>query len=131
LLVIAVPLLYGRRFHETILLGFIMLPGVLLLGVAKILAAAIAGRGKPRYTLYSSLISVPLTLGLYFALIPTAGAHGAALGSCISYLLTAALTYAFFRRVADVGPRRAFVPGRSDFADYRFAATLARQRFGR
>jgi O-antigen/teichoic acid export membrane protein len=131
LLVIAVPLLYGRRFHETIVLGFIMLPGVLLLGVAKILAAAIAGRGKPRYTLYSSLISVPLTLGLYFTLIPTAGAHGAALASCISYLLTSGLTYAFFRQVADVGPRRAFVPGRSDFADYRFAATLARQRFGR
>jgi O-antigen/teichoic acid export membrane protein len=131
LLTIAVPVLYGRRFHETIVLGFIMLPGVLFLGVAKILAAAIAGRGKPRYTLYSSLISVPLTLGLYFALIPMAGARGAALGSCISYLLTSALTYVFFRRVADVGPRRAFVPGRSDFADYRFAAALARQRFGR
>ena len=33
-------------------LGFILLPGVLLLGIGKILSSAIAGRGYPRYTLY-------------------------------------------------------------------------------
>jgi O-antigen/teichoic acid export membrane protein len=131
LLVVGVPLLYGPKFHETIVLGFILLPGVLVLGEAKILAAAIAGRGKPRYTLYSGLISMPVTLGLYFVLIPLAHARGAAVASTISYLLTSALTYVFFRRVARIGLREAFVPIRADFDDYRVAAALARERLGR
>ncbi len=131
LLVIAVPLLYGPRFHETIVLGFIMLPGVLVLGVAKILAAVVAGRGKPRYTLYSALISVPVTLGLYLTLIPIADEKGAAIGSSVSYLLTGLLTYLFFRRVANLGFRRTFIPTRADVGDYRLAATLAWQRLGR
>lgn len=131
LLVVGVPLVYGARFHETIVLGCILLPGVLVLGEAKILAAAIAGRGKPRYMFYSSLISMPITLALYFALIPRAHAHGAAIASSISYLLTSALTYVFFRRVARIGLREAFVPGRAELADYRVAATLARERLGR
>jgi O-antigen/teichoic acid export membrane protein len=37
LLLIAVPLLYGSEFHQTIWLGFVLLPGTLLLGVAKVL----------------------------------------------------------------------------------------------
>jgi O-antigen/teichoic acid export membrane protein len=131
LLLVGVPVLYGRRFHETIVLGFILLPGVLALGEAKILAAAIAGRGRPRYTLYSSLISMPITLALYFSLIPIGHARGAAVASTISYLLTSVLTYLYFRRVARIGLREAFVPGRADFADYRVAATLARERLGR
>jgi O-antigen/teichoic acid export membrane protein len=70
LLLVAVPLLYGQKFHESIGLGFVLLPGVLLLGIGKILSSAIAGRGYPRYALYASAISMPLTLALYFALIP-------------------------------------------------------------
>lgn len=128
LLVIGVPLLYGSSFHETIVLGFILLPGVLVLGEAKILGSAIAGRGKPRYALYSSLISMPITVALYFSLIPLAHARGAAFASTLSYLLTSVLTYVFFRKVARIGLRQAFVPGRADLADYRVAAALARER---
>jgi len=131
LLVIGVPLLYGPSFHDTIVLGFILLPGVLVLGEAKILASAIAGRGKPRYAFYSSLISMPITLALYFSLIPLAHARGAAIASSISYLLTSALTYVFFRKVARISLRQAFVPGRADLADYRVAAALARERLSR
>lgn len=131
LLVIGVPLLYGPSFHETIVLGFILLPGVLVLGEAKILGSAIAGRGKPRYAFYSSLISMPITLALYFILIPLAHARGAAVASTLSYLLTSGLTYFFFRKVARIGLRQAFVPGRADLADYRVAAAIARERLGR
>jgi O-antigen/teichoic acid export membrane protein len=131
LLVVGVPLLYGSSFHETIVLGFILLPGVLALGEAKILGSAIAGRGKPRYALYSSLISMPITVALYFSLIPFAHARGAAVATTVSYLLTSVLTYFFFRKVARIGLRQAFVPGRADLADYRVAAALARERLRR
>src|SRR5262249_48254574 len=91
LLLIAVPLLYGPKFDETTNLGFVLLPGVLLLGIGKVLTSAIAGRGYPRYMLYSGLASALVTLGLYFALIPPFHAWGAAIGSSISYGLMSVL----------------------------------------
>ena len=60
-----------------------------MLGVAKILSSAIVGRGYPRYTLYTGAITVPITLALYFGLIPPFHAWGAAIASSVSYALTA------------------------------------------
>jgi O-antigen/teichoic acid export membrane protein len=126
LLLVAVPLLYGGKFADTTPLGFVLLPGVLLLGVGKVLSSGIAGRGYPRYVLYGGAISVPLTLALYFTLIPAFDAWGAAIGSSISYGLTALLWLIFFRRVTRIGLRAAFVPRGEDVADYGGLARLAR-----
>jgi O-antigen/teichoic acid export membrane protein len=131
LLVIGVPLLYGHRFHETIPLGFILLPGVLLLGVAKIIGSVVTGRGHPRYALYGAMIVLPITLGLYLGLIPAYDAWGAAIASSLSYTATAILSLLFFLRVTAIGLRAALVPTRDDLTDYRSAATLARSRFAR
>jgi O-antigen/teichoic acid export membrane protein len=126
LLLVAVPLLYGEKFGETTTLGFILLPGVLLLGIGKVLSSAIAGRGHPRYTLYISMITVPLTLALYFTLIPLFDEWGAAVASSISYGLAALLALGFFRRVTQIGLRDALVPRSEDIADYGGLARLAR-----
>jgi O-antigen/teichoic acid export membrane protein len=126
LLLIAVPVLYGTDFHQTTTLGFILLPGVLLLGIGKVLSSAIAGRGFPRYTLYIAAVSMPLTLGLYFLLIPPYAAWGAAVASSLSYALSALLAVAFFRRVTGIGLRRALVPLSEDIADYGGLLHLAR-----
>ncbi|HEU5213381.1 MAG TPA: oligosaccharide flippase family protein [Gaiellaceae bacterium] len=129
LLLVAVPLLYGPEFHQTIGLGFVLLPAVLVIGVAKILSSIIAGRGRPRYTLYVAAISAPVTLIFYFTLIPAFHAWGAAVGSALSYTVTSVLTLIFFRRATGIGFREAFVPTRHDVGDYRLAARLARERF--
>jgi O-antigen/teichoic acid export membrane protein len=132
LLLFAVPLVYGGRFIETTWLGFVLLPGVLLLGIAKVLSSAIAGRGYPRYTLYIGAISAPLTLALYFPLIRAFHEWGAAAASASSYGLTALLALAFFRRVTGIGLREAFVPRAEDLADYGGLARLAQSwRLGR
>jgi len=131
ILAVGVPILYGKEFHETIPLGLILLPGVLLLGIGKILASAISGRGYPRYTLYVGAFSVPLTLALYFTLIPAFGTYGAAVASSISYGFTALGNWVYFRRVVPLGVRESFVPTFLDVADYREAARLARDRFTR
>jgi O-antigen/teichoic acid export membrane protein len=131
LLLLAVPLIYGGAFADTTPLGFIMLPGVLLLGVSKILGSVIAGRGFPRFALYAGAITVPLTLGLYFALIPPFDAWGAAVGSSVSYSLSALLGLVFFQRVTRIGVRQAFMPTREDIGDYRSAASLVRSRLRR
>jgi O-antigen/teichoic acid export membrane protein len=132
LLLFAVPLVYGGKFTETTWLGFVLLPGVLLLGIAKVLSSAIAGRGYPRYTLYIGAISAPVTLALYFPLIKAFHEWGAAAASAISYGLTALLALAFFRRVTGIGLREAFVPRAEDLADYGGLARLAQSwRLGR
>jgi len=118
LLLIAVPVLYGTKFHDTTKLGFILLPGVLLLGIGKVLSSAIAGRGYPRYSLWVAAIVVPVTLTLYFVLIPALDAWGAALASSLSYALTAVLTYVFFQRVTQIRMREALLPRAEDIADY-------------
>jgi O-antigen/teichoic acid export membrane protein len=125
-LLIAVPLLYGGKFAETTSLGFILLPGVLLLGIGKVLSSAIAGRGFPRYTLFIGMLSVPLTLTLYFSLIPLLHEWGAAVASSVSYAGTALLTLVFFRRVTRIRLEEAFVPRSEDIADYEGLTRLAR-----
>ena len=126
LLLFAVPLLYGTSFHQTTPLGFILLPGVLLLGIGKVLSSAITGRGFPRYSLYITAVSMPLTLGLYFLLIPPYAAWGAATASSLSYALSALLALVFFRRVTGIGLRRALIPLSEDIADYGGLLHLAR-----
>jgi O-antigen/teichoic acid export membrane protein len=130
LLLVGVPLLYGPRFHETIWLGFILLPGTLMLGVAKILSSAIVGRGYPRYTLYTGAITVPITLALYFGLIPQFDAWGAAIASSVSYGLTSLVLVVYFRRATAVALREAFVPRTADVADYVALVRLVRHRAG-
>ncbi|HET8556635.1 MAG TPA: oligosaccharide flippase family protein [Gaiellaceae bacterium] len=118
LLLVGVPLAYGPRFHETTLLGFVILPGTLMLGVGKILSSAVAGKGYPRYTLYSAAISTPLTCALYFGLIPFYRAWGGAIGSSISYGVTAFLALFFFKRISSIPMAQLFIPRLDDLTDY-------------
>ena len=134
LLVVGVPLLYGEEFQDTVMLGLLLLPGVLVLGFGKVLTAATSGRGYPKYTLLTVAIVAPITLVLYFVLVPAMGATGAALSSTISYALTTLLSLVFLRRVTGIGLRALAVPSRGDLDDYvhalRMVARLpAVQRF--
>jgi O-antigen/teichoic acid export membrane protein len=128
LLLVAVPLVYGSKFADTTTLGFILLPGVLVLGVGKVLSYTIAGRGFPRYALYVGVVTLPLTLGLYFTLIPAFDAWGAAAGSTIAYVVTTLMMAFSFQRATRIDSRSAFIPRGEDVADY---AGLARFALGR
>jgi O-antigen/teichoic acid export membrane protein len=130
-LVVVVPLVYGRGFARSTSLGFILIPGVIALGIAKVLSAVFSGRGFPRYALYTTAITVPITLGLYGLLIPHFHATGAALASSLSYVVTMALSLVYFRRATAISLRRALIPSRSDLVDYVDALRLATARIGR
>ena len=69
---------------------------------------------------------MPITLALYFSLIPLFDEWGAAVASSISYGIAAVLALGFFRRVTRIGLREAFVPRAEDIADYGGLARLAR-----
>ena len=121
LLVIGVPVLYGSRFASTIGLGFVLLPGVLAIGFAKVLSAVISGRGHPIYSLYNAALTAPATLALYFVVIPHLGAYGAALVSTLSYAASTAIAMHYFKRVTGASAWGFLVPRRSDLRDYQDA----------
>jgi O-antigen/teichoic acid export membrane protein len=113
-----VPLVYGPKFTETVWLGFVLLPGVLALGVCKVLGSVVTGRAGPRYMMYTAGIGAAVTIALYFTLIPAYHEWGAAAASTVSYAFTTVLVVVLFRRVAAIPLRTALVPTRADLHNY-------------
>jgi O-antigen/teichoic acid export membrane protein len=120
-LLAAVPLIWGAEFEETIGLGFVLLPGVLALGVGKVLSAIVTGRGKPRYMMYAGILGATATVTMYFLLIPAYDEWGAAAASSASYLLSTVIVWGFFRRTTGISARAALLPTRADVRNYREA----------
>jgi O-antigen/teichoic acid export membrane protein len=123
LLLGGVPLIYGHEFTQTVALGFLLLPGVLTLGVAKVVSPVITGRGFPIYSVYNVLITVPVTLILYLTMIPLLDAAGAAIASSISYVLTTVIAMYFYRRVTGSSLRSVLVPTVADLHEYPITAS--------
>jgi O-antigen/teichoic acid export membrane protein len=128
LVVGAVPLLYGSAFAKTVWFGLILIPGVIALSLGKSVSAVIAGRGRPQYALWTTAITVPLTIALYLGLIPILGAYGAALGSTLSYFASTALGLFWFKRTTQLPLRLALVPSRAELRDYADALSDVRRR---
>jgi O-antigen/teichoic acid export membrane protein len=116
---LAVPLVFGSDFEPAIRLGWILVPGTAAFGLASVLAATIIGGGRPGYIMRSASIVTPLTIGLYFTLIPTFEASGAAVASTVSYSLTLVFYWFYFRRVSGIRGVRRLLPGRDELDDYR------------
>jgi Na+-driven multidrug efflux pump len=101
--------------------------GVVALGVGKVISAAVTGRGHPLYATYGALVTAPLTIGLYFVLIPMLGATGGAIASSVSYTGSTLTAMFLFKRVVHAPLRQALIPRRTDLADYTVRHSAARQ----
>jgi O-antigen/teichoic acid export membrane protein len=126
---------YGEGFSGVLGLGLILLPGAAAIGMAVVLNSIIVGRGKPIYSLYSTLITTPPTIVLYATLIPWLHAVGAACASTLSYLGTFAAACVFYRRITRRRVFPALVPTRAELEDIRAllvsVRSAARRRLGR
>ena len=69
------------------MLGLILLPGSVLLGISGALTAIFLGRGRPEYSLIGAVATAPVAIVLYIVLIPELDAVGAALASSLSYAI--------------------------------------------
>ncbi len=118
-MVLLIVPIYGPGFQKAIPVGLIRLPGVALIGIGGILSAIIIGRGRPEYGLYSALVSTPLTMVLYFLMIPRWDAIGAAVATTISFTLNFVLAVFFYHRTTGRSAVRLMVPTRSELDDYR------------
>ncbi len=123
-----IPLIYGSAFGGSVAPLIWLLPGIIALAPAKVLAAYIAGVGRPRLNLLVSTIGLLITLVLDLMLIPRLGIVGAAVASTVSYSLTALATFVVFQRITGVDPRLLIVPNGSDFRIIFGAMRVGRSR---
>jgi len=128
------PLVWGPGFGRIPTLGLILLPGVALLGVGRVMVAAFTGAGAANQALLVGLVSFPLTFVAFMLVIPDHGSTGAAIVSCCSYIVAAALAAFLFLRSPAHSARTSLVPTTDDLRDYvrlarRALDALAHRRF--
>ncbi len=90
------PLIYGVGFADATVQLLILLPGVCLIGIESVLVQHFTGTGLPLAIPIFWLITLAISLGLNFALVPVFGARGAAVTSTISYALIFVLVAGYF-----------------------------------
>lgn len=77
--------LYGIEFQEAAICLQWLLPGIILIGINRVIANDIAGRGKPELNSYQSAIALIINVVANIILIPKLQYVGAAIASTISY----------------------------------------------
>ena len=80
-----IEFVFSSAFVDAYVPMLVLLPGVVLLGGAKVLTNEIAGRGYPQYNSVNSGLALVLTVVLDLVLIPRYGVRGAALASTLVY----------------------------------------------
>jgi O-antigen/teichoic acid export membrane protein len=121
----AIPMLYGEAFRPSISALFWLLPGIVVFSVANVLAAYIAGIGKPTLNFWVSSISLVVTVALDLALIPKLNIVGAAIASTVSYSVSALMLIVFFKRETGASLRQVLLPTSEDL---RLLLSFARPR---
>ena len=118
------PLIYGARFADATVQLLILLPGVYLVSIEAVLVQHFMGTGLPIAIPVFWLVTVAVSLGLNFALVPIFGARGAALTSTLSYALIFALVAVYFCLKTGKTPSETFLLRSRELREL-----LARARF--
>jgi O-antigen/teichoic acid export membrane protein len=109
-----IPIVYGAKFGEALDPFLLLLPGVTGFAIVTVLAAHIAGRGRPSVNLVAASVALVVTLALDLTLIPAIGVPGAAIASSASYLTSAVVTACVFWRMTGISPIRLLLPTNAD-----------------
>ena len=110
-----IPLVYGEQFAPSVTSLRLILPGIVAFTVFKVLNVDLAGRGRPRVSLYAVAPAVLLNVGLNFWLIPLYSINGAAIASTISYIVAVIIYVFIYAKVVEIPVRSLFLYRKSDF----------------
>lgn len=88
---------YGDAFAGALDALRWLLPGIVLFSVTNVLAAHLAGTGKPKVNFYASLVALGVTILLDLLLIPRWGLVGAGLATSVAYGVSMAVTLLPYR----------------------------------
>lgn len=105
-----ITMLFGDAFQGSVVLMYILLPGILGLGVTKILGGHFQGSGRPELGTIMVIFSLIETVILDMFFIPKMGALGAAVASSIAYMTSAVIGLTLFTKIWKVRLIDAIVP---------------------
>ncbi|MFT5258921.1 MAG: O-antigen/teichoic acid export membrane protein [Saprospiraceae bacterium] len=92
-------LVFGEKYMESVLPLLILLPGIVMIGGARVWANDIAARGRPEINMYVSLITLATNIIGNVILIPRFGLTGAAMATTIAYLICSLVTLVVYTRL--------------------------------
>jgi O-antigen/teichoic acid export membrane protein len=109
-----IRILFSDRFLPAVAPLFVLLPGVVMISIAKVLTSDLIARGHPRANMWSGTAGFVSNVILNVILIPRMGLVGAALSSTVSYSLYAVVIMIFFLRITGVSVVSLVVPTSGD-----------------
>lgn len=98
--VIAYPLIvlvFGDQYRDSYVPLLLLLPGIVALAGARVLANDIAARGKPELNMYMALAGLAMTITGNLILVPRFGIYGAAAMTSIAYTVDLGLKMLAYR----------------------------------
>jgi O-antigen/teichoic acid export membrane protein len=110
-----VQILFGSAFRASVLGVWLLLPGIVALGVGRVLAGYLLGRNRQQVDLVASVAGVVMTVTLDLLLIPRYGFAGAAVASSIAYVTAFAVDVVWVVRHSTLTVGSLLIPGPSDF----------------
>lgn len=121
-------LLYSKVYLPSVRPLQILLPGIIALSIARVLASDIAGRGRPMLNTYMAAVSVAVNIGFNILWIPRLGIEGAALASTISYIILLIEELLIYSRISKNSIAKILFIQRSDFTFYKRFVLLVAKR---
>jgi O-antigen/teichoic acid export membrane protein len=112
------PFVYGEPYAASTVPFVLMLPGVVLLGLDRVLSRYFTGTNQQRPNIVTRAVSLAVNVGLNLLWIPSWGIAGAAAAALVSYVVDALLLVAVFVRMTDCGLADLFVLRRGDLEPY-------------
>jgi O-antigen/teichoic acid export membrane protein len=111
-----INLLFGVAFLPAASAMIFLLPGVWLLGLAKLLVTYLMGIGKPEVGSFAAIISLIATIILDLMLIPKLGIIGASIASSCAYLVSFSVILIKFLQVTKLSLREITILKREDLS---------------
>jgi O-antigen/teichoic acid export membrane protein len=127
-----IPAVFGARYEPSVEPYLWLLPGMVAIAGAKVLAAYIFSRGLPIINFWIAVANLAITTPATIALLAVYGVPGAAIGTSLGYVLTLGMTAVAYARLSGNPVRPALIPERSDIRLYtNFVANTYRRLRGR
>jgi O-antigen/teichoic acid export membrane protein len=95
-----VPLVFGEKFRDSILVMQTILPGILMVIFFRILSGQLSGMGRPEVALKAFIPALVLNVVLNYLWIPNYGANGAVMATNISYTLGSVIYLIAYSRIS-------------------------------
>lgn len=112
---VGIRLLFGSNFLPAFPILLILIPGAVVMSLAKLLSGDLGGRGKPQYAMYISITAMILSVVGNFLLIPRFHLAGAAITASVTSAINGILFLFAFQRESKVSLINTVIIQKDDF----------------